>query len=114
MKKLIFLFAFAFIGGQVFSQIYLVTITGPSMGNCTQGELTITKVPPSGSQTHLCILSHIYYGGLEQLNQELNSIVSQGYKLIETSYGNSASGSGQGLIDDIYLNEGTTFIFAIP
>jgi len=112
MKKLIFLFTFAFIGGQAFSQIYLVTIANAGINSCTNAELTLTKVPPSGPQIHTCISSTISGGGLEQLNQELNSIVSQGYKLIETSYGNS--GSSQGLIEEWYLNQGTTFIFAIP
>ena len=112
MKKLIFLFTFAFIGQQAFSQIHLVTIADPSIGGCTAQEKTLTMVPPSGPQIHTCISNSISNGGLEQLNQELNSIVSQGYKLIETSYGDNSVSIG--LIEDMYLNEGTAFIFTIP
>jgi len=44
MKKLLFVLAFTFIGGQAFSQIYIVTIASSSVGGCTSGEeVTLTK-----------------------------------------------------------------------
>ena len=115
MKKLLFVLAFTFIGQQAFSQIYLVTIVGGDIGGCAWNELTITKVPPSGPQTNLCVLPSIVDGSLVTLNQELNSIISLGYTLIETSYGNTGTGTGGiGLVTDWGINVGTTFIFAIP
>tara|TARA_B110000483_G_C17784330_1_gene384952 strand:+ start:353 stop:529 length:177 start_codon:yes stop_codon:yes gene_type:complete len=50
MKKLLFVLAFAFIGGQAFSQIYLVTINHGSFGNCSSSERTITTIDPTGTQ----------------------------------------------------------------
>ena len=112
MKKLLFVLAFAFIGQQVFSQIFLVTISERYTGSCSNSQLTLTKVPPSGSQIHTCIERNITDGGLEELNQELNSVANQGYKLIETSY--AAVSSVQSLVDNQSLQVGTAFIFAIP
>ena len=114
MKKLLFVLAFTFIGQQAFSQIFIVTISAKDVGGCSNSQQTLTKVPPSGSQIHICIEKSITNGGLEQLNQELNSVVSQGYKLIETSYGYSTTSAPIGLIEDWNLNVGTAFIFAIP
>ena len=120
MKKLIFLFSFAFIGFQSFSQIYLVTLSDYYTGSCSINpyELTLTKVTPTGAQTHVCIPRFITDGALISLNQELNSIVSQGYKLIETNNGNIESNSNgwsnNGLINNSSLNVGTSWYFAIP
>jgi len=113
MKKLIFLFAFTFIGGQTFSQMYIVTISSWDLGGCSTNpsERTLTTVTPSGLQTYTCIPSFISNGALISLNQELNSIISQGYKLIETNNGGSDQ---RGLINNSTLNEGTTFYLAIP
>ena len=110
MKRLLCVLVFTFIGQQAFSQIYLVTIADYSIVMCSNSELTLTRVPPSGTQIHTCISNSISNGDLEWLNQEFNSIENQGYKLIETSYGNS--GVSIELIEDLYLNRGTTFIFA--
>ena len=113
MKKLLFVLAFAFIGQQSFSQMYIVTIGDFNIGGCSTNpyERTLTKVDPTGIQTHVCIPSHISDGALVSLNQELNNIVNLGYQLIETSYINATGG---GLINGSSLNEGTSFIFAIP
>jgi len=109
MKKLLFVLAFTFIGQQAFSQMYIVTITNTYVGGCASGERTLTTVTPTGVQTHICIPYDVPSGGIIELNQELNSIVSQGYKLIETSYG------GAGLINGYdEINVGSCFIFAIP
>ena len=113
MKKLIFLFAFTFIGQQAFSQMYIVTISSWDLGGCSTNpsERTLTTVTPSGLQTYTCIPAFISNGALISLNQELNSIISQGYKLIETNNGGSDQ---RGLINNSTLNEGTTFYLAIP
>tara|TARA_B100001059_G_C17478539_1_gene400549 strand:- start:225 stop:560 length:336 start_codon:yes stop_codon:yes gene_type:complete len=111
MKKLLFIIAFFFIGQQAFSQIYIVVIDDEDAGSCIGGELTLSKTPPSGITTHVCIADQARFG-ISQLNQELNVISNLGYKLIETSYNN-----GTGLLSEgsyAYFNEGTTFIFAIP
>ena len=118
MKKIFFLLAFTFIGQQVFSQIYLVSINGGNVNGCTDvNEITLTLVPPTGSQIQSCFNRTINGGALEYLNQELNNIVNQGYKLVETSYGNSyGEDIISSLIESNYnrLNIGTTFIFAVP
>ncbi|MGY8988669.1 MAG: hypothetical protein ACKVJA_00225 [Flavobacteriales bacterium] len=121
MKKLLFIPIFTFIGLQSFSQIYLVTLSDYYIGSCpTQNELTLTKITPTGAQSHVCIPSFITDGALISLNQELNSIVIQGYKLIETNNGNSEtntqgwSWSNNGLINNSSLNVGTSWYFAIP
>ena len=113
MKKLLFVLTLAFIGQQAFSQIYLVTISSNSVGSvCTTAELTLTKVPPNGTATNICI-DKALSSGLVSVNNEFNSIISQGYKLIETSY--SQGNSGGGLIHSSSISDyGSTFIFAIP
>ena len=53
MKKLLFVLAFTFIGGQAFSQIYIVTIASSSVGGCTSGEeVTLTKVELTGQRSN--------------------------------------------------------------
>lgn len=121
MKKSFFVFVFAFIGLQSFSQIYLVTLSDYHIGGCSANpyELTLTKVDPTGTQTHVCIPRFITDGCLVSLNQELNSIVSQGYKLIETNNGNTESyisggWSNNGLLNNSSLNVGTSWYFSVP
>ena len=115
MKKLLFVLVFTFIGQQTFSQIYLITLSDNGMGSCTNQEILLTKIPPAGAATYICIPESIE-DGLVPLNQELNSIISQGYKLIETNNGLdwSSSGTNNGLINEETINKGTTFYFAIP
>ena len=119
MKKLLFVLVFTFIGQQAFSQIYSDTISRSIQGTpCTDLILTITD--PVGVQAYVCIDGYIHDGALGQLNQELNNIASLGYKLFETSY----NSDHEGLIKINYstgpsgswdkLNEGVSFIFAIP
>ena len=116
MKKLLFVLAFGFIGQQAFSQMYIATLIDrnafPNAG-CSSGEIVLVKVDATGNQTTTCFDYEIAYGGLISLNQELNSILSQGYKLIETNF-NSINGSYGALVTNGELNNGTTFIFAIP
>jgi len=73
MKKLLFVLAFAFIGQQSFSQMYIVTIT--DQGNCPNNELTMSTIYPSGNVTNTCIpigysarLGHQITQGLAMLN----------------------------------------------
>jgi len=118
MKKLLFVLAFAFIGQQAFSQIYIVTVSGEINGvNCPtiSSARILTIVDPTGAQTYVCIDSYVHDGALGQLNQELNNIASLGYKLVETSYHSDDEGLisiQPGYYDR--LNDGVTFIFAIP
>tara|TARA_B100000242_G_C42653720_1_gene307036 strand:- start:106 stop:462 length:357 start_codon:yes stop_codon:yes gene_type:complete len=118
MKKLLFVLAFAFIGQQAFSQLYIVTLVDdyyyPNAG-CNTSEVVLVKVDPTGNQTTTCIQRDIQMGGLITLNQELNSIISQGYQLIETSYALDSDGGDGSLVNNGSLNiDGVTFIFAIP
>jgi len=120
MKKLLFVLAFTFIGGQAFSQMYIATILDqyylPSAG-CINAEHILVKVNPSGVQTTTCIPETVQDGGLITLNQELNSIISMGYKLMQTLPGGNLGGQssvGGYISDSGYLRPGTTFIFAIP
>ena len=118
MKKIFFLLAFAFIGTQAFSQIYIVA-TVPyyefESAGCNSYDCVLVKVDPTGNQTTTCIQREVQYGGLNTLNQELNSIISQGYKLIETSYALDSDGGDGSLVNNGNLNlDGATFIFAIP
>jgi hypothetical protein len=116
MKKLLFVLAFAFIGSQAFSQIYIMTITeDDNINQCSSTyERTISKITPAGVETHICFDCRISQGALVTLNSEINSIVNQGYKLIETSYCLSGGGGGGGLQLNGNVSNGTTFIFAIP
>jgi len=115
MKKLLFILAFAFIGHQAFSQMYIVTIASSSIGGCQASgpytEHTLTTVDPLGIETHKCIYAYIDKGGLISLNQELNNIIGQGYKLIEVNNGQT---NQNGTINSNTLNLGTTFFLAIP
>ena len=73
--------------------------------------MTLQEIKP------LLVLKHTYLHtqGFITLNQELNSIISQGYQLIETSYALDGDGAYGGLIHYGTINRlGATFIFAIP
>ena len=78
MKKLLFVLAFAFIGQQAFSQMYIVVATD---NNCTTPSLDdgydLYIIDPTGNNTIKCITN-----GYEEINIELNNIISLGYKLI--------------------------------
>ena len=84
-----------------------------SINQCIGYDYTLTKVTPAGVETHICIDKRISQGALIAVNSEINSIISQGYKLIETSYTQNATYGG-GLHKNGDLFDGTTFIFAIP
>jgi hypothetical protein len=121
MKKLLFVLAFVFIGQQAFSQIVIATLVDEaymqSAGCITNTERVLVKVDPTGNQTTACIPNTVENGGLITLNQELNSIISGGYKLMQTLPGGNLGGQSStgGYINSSgYLYSGTTFVFAIP
>lgn len=137
MKKLLFVLAFAFIGQQAFSQMYIAishyTSSSHPSGCNTSGannyELTLTIIDPNGNVTYSCFTP----GSLNtnpiqaiELNQELNNIISQGYKLTYTAplYKNDAvsSVSGGGFVGTTNTINGihslgltpTVWYFAVP
>tara|TARA_B100001115_G_C15741274_1_gene361747 strand:+ start:41 stop:391 length:351 start_codon:yes stop_codon:yes gene_type:complete len=116
MKKLFFLLAFAFIGTQAYSQMYIVTLSAAGANhtcNTGQGSTVLSIIEPNGTISYVCLdnISISYNSDvLGVINQELNSIINQGYKMIETNNG----AGGNGLISDNIINWGTTWYFAIP
>ena len=120
MKKLLFVLAFTFFGQQAFSQMYIVSIGQGSINGCIAYDLTLSTISPTGTITKICIPSGGTSGsssfydptnGLALINQELNSIMSQGYKLINTDYGYSPY---QGLQTGSVISGGVNFYLAIP
>ena len=116
MKKLLFVLALTFIGQQAFSQICLVTISSANLGSCGNStDRTITVIDPTGTETYTCIDYDLSMGGLGQLNQILNSVTSQGYKLITTSLEQGQCLTvGSPTVATTTLISNATFIFAIP
>ena len=122
MKKLLFVLAFAFIGQQAFSQMYIVSIGQQGINGCSSYELTLSTISPTGTITKTCIPSGVNNSGnastydptngLALINQELNSIMSQGYKLINTDYGITTG--YQGLQNSQVIVSGVSFYLAIP
>ena len=121
MKKILFILTFAFIGHQAFSQMYIVTYSNawgvplhPS--NCTP-DYVLTKVDPTGNVTYTCVDHKRIFedpAALVTINQELNSIINQGYKLIHTSSVEPSGGPAAGTINaDGFVNT-TIWYFAIP
>ena len=118
MKKIFFLIAFAFVGKQSFSQIVILHVGDFQAGTDTTCvyniDRHIIKVDEFGNTSDFCINC----GDIGALNQELNDIASQGYKLVSTS-SNTADPGGyavSGLLSSngIITTNGFTFIFAIP
>ena len=98
MKKLLFVLAFAFIGGQAFSQMYIVAVDRVSANhpaNCSNGadDAVMTTIDPQGNITYDCLSTggQLYFNGdhIATLNQKFNSILNQGYKLVSTDTDNS-------------------------
>ena len=121
MKKLIFLFAFAFIGQQAFSQMYIVYFSdndNPSAPCSTDGLLTI--IDPTGSVSYACVDNDedldFEPTALVTINIELNNIINQGYKLIETNTPHTANSSTPGSTINIYskVTVHTIWYFAVP
>ena len=115
MKKLLFVLAFTFIAQQAFSQMYIVTLSvaDPSHVQCNT-EPILSIIEPNGSVSYRCLGdTDIGYNSdvIGVINQEINSIINQGYKLIET---NNGQGNNNGFISAGDLNYGTTWYLAIP
>ena len=115
MKKLLFVFAFAFIGQQAFSQMYIVTIydlpsSHPSNCPWSTDDVVMTTIDPQGNITYDCMPNggQVFYNGnhIALLNQKFNSILSQGYKLVSTDADNDITVGGS------YMNG--AWYFAIP
>ena len=117
MKKLLFVLALTFIVQQAFSQMYMIHIGNHSINSCSSSyEYTLTKVDPTGNATYTCICLYIDplsaatfcssgISSIVQLNQEFNSLTSQGYKLV------------YGPTDEAFDSGGIkigTWMFAIP
>ena len=126
MKKLLFLLTLAFIGQQAFSQMYIVTLSQAYSLNhvaCGNYEPVLSIVTPNGAITYTCLGSNQIGENsnvIGIINQELNNIINQGYKLIETNNGSvlgNGSGSvntGNGFINHTGINYGTTWYLAVP
>jgi hypothetical protein len=123
MKKLLFVLAFTFIGQQAFSQMYIVTYTdaAPSHPSSCDPDDVLTKISPTGNVTYTCIHPEVLYADpspLVTINQELNNIINQGYKLIETNSPQSATSqdwaNGSTISAEQRVTRGTIYYFAIP
>ena len=122
MKKIFLLTLVTFFGQQVFSQMYIVALVNPD-GSCVSNSyfISMKSIDPQGNVTSTCIpngqdaTSGTIDDGLSMLNQELNSIMSQGYKLINIQGNNRGSTSNNflsGQSDELY--PGTVFFLAQP
>jgi len=121
MKKILFILTFAFIGHHAFSQMYIVTIyQNIDINTCPYFEFALKTTDPSGNTTTLCVPNgdpahpqgYTIDHSLGVVNQELNSIMSQGYKLVNVS-GEPPLGSY--LFDDFgFLRKNIVFLLAQP
>ena len=129
MKKLLFVLAFTFIGQQVFSQLYIVSvlsIDSDPTNTCTYSgyDLAIYVVDPTGVETVTCIDEDVDNGGLKALSQVLNNIISQGYKITNIQTGERQGVSTflqtrgydpvNGYRGSEELFPGTTFFLSVP
>ena len=123
MKKLLVVLVFIFIGQQAFSQMYVVFFTGYDEDHqtavCASDAYLLTKIDPLGNTSYTCVDNNddLDYNpiALVQINQELNSIINQGYKLIEiNSPQHSSEYSGSTINVDGRVAKGTIWYFAIP
>ena len=118
MKKLLFVLAFAFIGQQAFSQMYVVVVSNissnhPSGCSTDQYDRVMSVFDPSGNISYTCLPdddatmpnNEIQSGGenVKIITQQFNTIISQGYKMLSMSDGGLTSSHPQG-----------TWYFAIP
>ena len=133
MKKLLFVLAFTFIGQQVFSQLYIVSvlsIDSDPTSTCTYSgydyDLAIYVVDPTGAETVTCIDDDVDEYGLKTLAQVLNNIIAQGYKITNIQTG-AREGEGAltflqtksydptfGGVPTEELLPGTTFFLSVP
>ena len=120
MKKLLFIIAFAFIGHQAYSQMYIVSILYDDVNSCGNYEYTLATISPSGVLTKTCITNGLQNSttltnGLIAINLELNSIMSQGYKLIHTDTPGDDNVNGGVLnVGGATIKAGTIYYLALP
>jgi len=80
----------------------------------------LTKISPTGNVTYTCIPTVALYedpSPLVTINQELNNIINQGYKLIETNspqYTSQDHANGSTISAEQRVTRGTIYYFAIP
>ena len=119
MKKLLFVLAFAFIGGEAFSQMYTLSVqrswsAHPSnCPNISTSDKVMIKIDPAGNETYTCIEQVspiISTSKWIVVQQEINSILNLGYKVIGTpcNFFNESGGTTSNSINDC------TWYFAIP
>jgi len=85
MKKLLFVLAFAFIGGQAFSQVYIITekYDGVFSGQAATFDSVFVTNPLGVTTTHS--IPHIQLSTINHnsaLNIILNNVINLGYKMI--------------------------------
>ena len=85
MKKLLFVLAFAFIGGQAFSQVYIITekYDGVFSGQAATFDSVFVTNPLGVTTTHS--IPHILLSTINHnsaLNIILNNVINLGYKMI--------------------------------
>jgi len=139
MKKLLFVLSFTLITNTMYSQIYMAALyfestTLPSPSNNPSGcidEFILIKIDPTGNISYDCLGNPIQtanqaglfgdHSTLSNLNQGLNSIINQGYKLTHITDpsvdgGGNGGTNGGGLISHqgTTLNVGTVWYFAVP
>ncbi len=105
MKKLVFLLAFVFIGQQAFSQMQIVSvIMNDNYCSTSNDSITVYTVDDTGNDYHFCTHREVTLG-MPDLNLHFNTIISQGYELINTSFYDSFIYSS-----GYYINPNSTFI----
>jgi hypothetical protein len=92
MKKLLFVLAFAFIGQQSFSQMYMVVLSDINQNHpsglddgFSGNDGVMTVIDPSGNATYTHLpdnLTKYDPTNMILINQKLNNIISLGYKIV--------------------------------
>tara|TARA_R110001632_G_scaffold223442_3_gene355197 strand:+ start:1341 stop:1703 length:363 start_codon:yes stop_codon:yes gene_type:complete len=120
MKKILILSSFLFLLFTAKSQMIIVDV-GPWTSEFTGGEnVNSTKVitySPDGTHSSLD-MTNVPNSPIESIafvTAHLNSIISQGYKLIKIQdYQSVNNNSGDGIIADDFPLERTVYYFAVP
>ncbi len=121
MKKLLFVLAFTFIGGKVFSQSYMVLIYDPD--KCNGSDMSMQTIDNLGNIVTDTCLAEDPYWSMSAINKELNNIMALGYKLTHISSLTNTNGGDGGIINsEENLNQGgyeprlntTVYILTIP
>ena len=114
MKKIFFLCTLLFMSIQIQAQMYMVSTVAYNnltSAGCVSGEIVLLIVSPDGIQTTNCIPVTLT-DGLIALNQQLNSIMDEGYQLIESFV---APAGDNGIFSSSgYVRSGITFFLAAP